>query len=162
MMVNWPSKEVAQFFGIFTFFVQYFIPIAIIIFSYIAMIRAMNSQSSLHKEQNRKEKKEAEIRKNILKTLALVCLCFIICLGPNQIYFLLINTGFDLPFGTPLYDFTVCLMFLNCAVNPICYGLQYREFRAQARRLFCRVCDRNQVVTDDITSSTESQSGGGQ
>ena len=81
-----------------------------------------------------------KLKRNILKTLAVVSLCFIICLGPNQVYYFLINVGLPLnkPFNNPFFDFSVYMMVLNCIINPFIYSAQYSEFKKQVTKLLYR------------------------
>ena len=55
-------------------------------------------------------------KKNVLKTLAVVSLCFAVCLGPNQIYYFLFNVGIPLSFSSPFFDFSVYMM-----VTELCH-----------------------------------------
>ena len=74
-------------------------------------------------------------KKNILKTLAVLSVCFAVCLGPNQIYYFLINVGVPLSFSSPFFDFSVYMMVLNCVINPFVYSAQYSEFKNQVAML---------------------------
>ena len=86
-----------------------------------------------------------QARRNTIKTLILVSLCFIVCWIWNQIYYLLFNLGYNLDFGNNFYHFTVIMVFVNMCVNPIIYLLEYEPFKRAARILLHRCLKVNKV-----------------
>ena len=105
----------------------------------------------------RKEARANRIRRNILKTLAIVSLCFIICLSPNQIYFFLINIGVDLQFDTPFFDFSVFLMVCNCVCNPFVYSAGYVDYRRQLWKVFGKQYPVGRDVSEESSSNVQSK-----
>ncbi len=135
-MSKWQSQPLRKFYGILVMTLQYFIPLLVMLVSYTSMFFTIMRRKSAN---NQNEERDNRIKKNIIKTLALVSLAFIICVSPNQIFYFLSNIGVDVgSYSSTELDITVYMMFSNCMVNPICYALQYEQFREQAKVLFCR------------------------
>ncbi len=107
--------------------------------------------------QLRKESRANRIRRNILKTLAIVSLCFIICLSPNQIYFFLINIGVDLKFDTPFFDFSVFIMVCNVICNPFVYTAQYVDYRRQLWKVFGKQYPVGKDMSEESSSNVQSK-----
>jgi hypothetical protein len=74
-------------------------------------------------------------RSNVLKTLILVCCCFVMCWSWNEFYFLIDSLGYSIDFSSAFYHFTVVAVFSNCCVNPIIYAFKYTEFQLAVKRL---------------------------
>ena len=73
-------------------------------------------------------------RRNTIKTLLIVGLCFIICWSQNEFFFLIYNFGYPLDFNSTYYHFTVLMVFLNCTVNPFIYLYKYKDYRIALRK----------------------------
>ena len=143
----WPPGKVNVFVGVLTAFVKYIAPLVIMIYAYGKMIRAIRSKVhpnrpdglGVHLETNKaRENNMQRVSRNILKTLVLVTICFVVCWTGNQVIFLLYNLGVKIDFNGFFYNMTVYLAFLNCCTNPFVYVLQYQQFQQQMKRLFCR------------------------
>jgi len=91
-------------------------------------------------------------KKNVIKTMLLVSIGFIICTSWNQVFFFLYNLGFfDVTaFNGNFYHFSVVAMFANCCVNPFIYAVKFRDFQKGLKKLFIK---RGQSV--DQTSTVE-------
>jgi hypothetical protein len=77
----------------------------------------------------------SKAKRNVLKTLVIVCCGFILCSTSNQFFILLYFLGRDTDFTSWFYHFTVIAVFFNCCLNPFIYCLKYNEFRVGMRRL---------------------------
>ena len=80
-------------------------------------------------------------RRNTIKTLLIVGLCFIICWSQNQVRYLMFNCGYNINFNTTYHQFTILMVFLNCTVNPFIYLIKYRDYQ-EALKIFFH-CDKN-------------------
>ena len=73
--------------------------------------------------------------RNILKTLAIVTVAFVICWMPNKcygfLYLLGVRTSIDLTYGI-----TLVLAMCNCCVNPLIYIVHFKEFRTGMAIIF--------------------------
>src|SRR5262249_37672088 len=76
---------------------------------------------------------------NIIKTAALVSLCFFLCQSWNQIYVTLMSFFSHPDMNSPFFHFTIAAVFSNCAINPLIYGTRYRQFRLGLKRLVSKV-----------------------
>jgi hypothetical protein len=74
---------------------------------------------------------------NVLKTMFVVSLAFVICLSLNQWVFLFYNIGVldNSIFENPILDVSIILMYFNCCVNPIIYASTYQQFREAIKRM---------------------------
>ena len=91
-------------------------------------------------------------RRNTIKTLLIVGLCFIICWSQNQVRYFMYNCGFEIDFLGTYHQFTVLMVFLNCTVNPFIYLIQYRDYQ-EALKAFLP-CNRKQECNNSLDSST--------
>ena len=80
-------------------------------------------------------------RRNTIKTLLIVGLCFIICWSQNQVRYLMFNCGYNINFNTTYHQFTILMVFLNCTVNPFIYLIKYSDYQ-EALKIFFH-CDKN-------------------
>jgi hypothetical protein len=145
----WPSKQVSVNYGLSVIFCCFFIPLALIGFCYASMLFSLRrknrfqsasscpSSSSATPEAGGSDWKLSKAQKNITKTLLLVSVAFIVCWTPNQLFFLFLSLGFQIP-GQQLIDpLSTGLCMANCCVNPFIYALKYDQFKVGLRRLIC-------------------------
>ncbi len=135
----------SRFLGVFAFFVEYALPVTVIIYCYTQMAMSLkmrvgpdtgiNTQMSVCQRQ--RQHKMTKIKKNILKTLFIVASCYFICWTGNQVLFLLYNLGAVINFFTVFYHITVTLCFLNTCINPFIYIVRYKQFQHALKRLLC-------------------------
>lgn len=137
----WRSQRAKHIYGIITFITKYLAPILIIIYCYSSMVKSLRVDTSVG--NNHRQQKMKKVQKNILKTLLVVVVCFILCVTYNQVLFLFFNLGFyPIDFTSFMYHLSVALYFLNCCINPFIYIIKYNDFRQSFFNLFRR---NNQV-----------------
>lgn len=73
-------------------------------------------------------------RRNTIKTLLVVGLCFIICWSNNQIYYLMYNLGYDVDWNGFYYQFTMLMVFMNCIINPFIYLIKYEDYQKALKK----------------------------
>ncbi len=95
-------------------------------------------------------------QRNLMKTVALVTLSFVVCWSCNQFFFLLSQSGYAMDFTGGFYHFSVFMVFLNCAANPFIYILKYKEFQDAVRKV---VLKKAPTVTESSTSGSTQQTG---
>ena len=126
--------------GVALFVMQYVIPITLFITCYSRIFIRLRTQ--VHPEapnlSHDATVKKARARRNVLKTLLLVVIGYILCNTWNQLTFLAFNFGAPLDFSSNYYNFTVMAMFANCCINPFFYALQYRPYQNELRKVFCK------------------------
>ena len=94
--------------------------------------------------------KSNQARKNVIKTLALVAFCYILCWTWNQIYYFMFNLGYPVDFSSNFFHFTIVMMLSNSVVNPFIYTFQYASFKQAAKQLFCK------CLVKDVESNSHS------
>ena len=159
-MTFWPSEELRTYVGIGIITIQTLLPFMILIICYGQIIwvltRRINTDLMKPKPQvdnfqnctdesgpnttvtqitDTSRDKFELARRNTIKTLLIVGLCFIICWSQIEIMYLLYNCGYDINFNTPYIQFAVLLGFINYTVNPFIYLVKYRDYQ-EALRLF--------------------------
>ena len=142
------------FYGIFVQFIQFILPLIILVYCYGRIIWVLHSKvefKSSESKSNQGNKFELA-RKNTIKTFVLVGLCLIICWSQNQIYFFMFNVGFDADWDSPYYDATVIMVFLNCTVNPFIYLIKYDDYK-KALRNFVK-CQKKELSAHSLSSLT--------
>ena len=75
-------------------------------------------------------------KRNTIKTLLIVGLCFIICWSQNQVRYLMFNCRYELDFNSTYHQFTILMVFLNCTVNPFIYLIKYRDYQEALKTFF--------------------------
>ena len=149
----WPSLLFSSAFGIFLIFIQFIIPLIILVYCYGRIVwnlsrrigSYLNGFDSLsHSKRSITESvvnsssndKYQLARKNTIKTFLLVGIFFIICWSNNQVYYLMYNLGFEVDWNSTYYQFTVLMVFLNCTINPFIYLVKYRDYQIALMQLF--------------------------
>ena len=99
--------------------------------------------SSSESQPNRGLRRILRAKHNVVKTLAVVIICFIFCWIWNEVFFLLFNLGGKVSFSSRFYKFSLIAVYLNCCLNPFIYAFKYREFQKGLKKLFC---SRKQIV----------------
>ena len=77
-------------------------------------------------------------KKNIIKTLIIVAVCFVLCWTWNEVFIFLYFVGYPTDFGGGFYHFTVVAVFSNSCINPFVYCAQYDDFRTAFKQLFLK------------------------
>ena len=136
--------------GVTLFVMQYLLPITVFITCYSRMF--IRLRTHVHPEApnlcHDATVKKMRARRNVLKTLLLVVIGYLLCNSWNQLTFLAFNFGAPLDFSSNYYNFTVIAMFANCCINPFLYALQYRPYQNELRKVFCQ---RDTSVVSDTS-----------
>ncbi|XP_072047191.1 allatostatin-A receptor-like [Amphiura filiformis] len=134
--------------GIIIFCVQYFLPILVMLFAYghiiFVLSKNQRGRSTSLTSENRPvnthpetlEESLKRARRNVLKTLILVFVAFVVCWTPNQLAYLFYNLGYNVTYGSTAFRITILMAQSNSAVNFIVYGFKYKQFRRGLRKLF--------------------------
>nr|XP_054767374.1 galanin receptor 2a-like [Lytechinus pictus] len=163
-IIHYDSFFVQAFLGVFSCTIQFIIPLAIMAFVYINIAKVLRqrvediapcppatSSPNNHQQPTQQPNYRLKARKNVIKTLLVVSITYVICLTPNTITYLHFNLGGELDFDGQLFYFTVYLAFLNMCVNPFIYTFKYHKFQKGLRKLF-RI-KRGGSVDDPITAT---------
>ena len=151
MSALWPSDAVKTAFCIGIMFIQFFIPVLVLIMCYGKIVwvltRRINTDSGINfKGTNQAAETGRDkfqlARRNTIKTLLIVACCFVICWSQNTILYFMYNCGYDINFNTAYYEFTILMVFLNCTVNPYIYLINYRDYQEALKTALCCNKDR--------------------
>ena len=151
----WPSLLTSKIVGVYLVFVAVFLPISILVFVYgrIAWVLSrkvtidvladkMDKDTSNDKVisscTNLRMKKYLLAKRNTIKTLFLVAVCFVICWTGNQVLVFLHNIGYKIEFDSEVYQFFVFMVCVNCTINPFIYLAQYKEYQTTLKALICK------------------------
>ncbi len=171
LMTNWPSELASGAAGVLTFVLQFVLPLVLMVICYSKIAWKLKSRprpggtaatngvnnNDADGASNPKTDMMSRARRNVIKTVFIVCMCFVACWIGNQVFFLLYNIGYEVSFTSWFYHFTVYAAFINCCINPFIYIAQLNAFRNQARKLLG--CPQGRVGTDSSTVNTVSQAG---
>ena len=160
-MILWPSDTFKTVFGFCLITIQFFIPLMVLIICYSKIVwiltRRINNnllkpQSDINNSENLSKSvdnakrvtqsthpgmdKFQLARRNTIKTLFIVGLCFIIWWSQNQVRYLMFNCGYELDFNSTYHQFTILMVFLNCTVNPFIYLIKYRDYKEAFKTFF--------------------------
>ncbi len=152
----WPSKLHALVGSAVNVAFHYFLPLILMTFCYLLMIRILKVKASVGAVNqivvSRNISHNSKSR-NILKTLAIVTVVFILCWTINNVMFVMFLTGYLKRLDGTFYHFSVHLVFLNCCLNPLVYSAQYEDFQRQIIRVFCPGKLTEQAKEVSITAS---------
>ena len=95
------------------------------------------SCTSSDKRHNPLELQNEKAKRNVIKTLAIVTVCYFICWMPNKIFIVMRLMGAISTLGA-FFRGTLILAFINCCINPIIYIGQYEAFRTGLSMLLRR------------------------
>lgn len=142
-MEVFPSEDLRKAYSLFLFLFCYFLPLLFIAPAYTRMIlklwrddRDKNSSSSGVTEDPKNHKR----KRNVLRMMVIVVLCYAICMLPTYATFLWLDFGLSGP--PPNYYFALLslmqmITFINSCVNPIIYWCLSDQFSKGFRKLFC-------------------------
>ena len=114
--------------GITGFFLQYALPLTVMIVCYVKMAHVL-ARKHERTDGSHADRKWGKAKINVIKTLVSVCVAFILCWSWNQLFFLMYNVGVKVRFDNSFYVFSVVAAHVNCAINPLIYAAKYTEFK---------------------------------
>ncbi|XP_070562354.1 galanin receptor 2b-like [Ptychodera flava] len=140
---------------------QYLIPLFIMVFSYIAILRVVRRQGRVKpgdeismgdQRTGNQPQQLSRTEKNVIMTLLIVVVMYIICWSPNQIYYFFFNVGISsIEINGVFFQYTVVSVCCNMCINPFIYAAKLKDFREEAAKMFA--CGRQKkpafVVVND-------------
>nr|ANO39102.1 GCR145 [Schmidtea mediterranea] len=123
---------------------QYIIPVAIIIFLYWKVYKAMNKLKS-----NNEETKKATMK--FTKATMIVVIIFMLTCFFDPFYYMLGYLGaVEYVFNSPLQLTGISLITINSAVNPVVYFITMKSFRKFYFDVFCRCRKRSNAIETSV------------
>ena len=140
----WPNRLFSSIWGVLVVCIEFIGPVIILVYCYgrIAWNLTRRIDSNLgtgntpSEVKNKLNSKFLNARNNTIKTVLLVGICFIVCWGNDEIYYLMYNLGYDADWNGTYFKFCVAMIYLNCTVNPFVYLFSYQDYH-RALREFC-------------------------
>ncbi|XP_071479232.1 oxytocin receptor-like [Diadema antillarum] len=86
-------------------------------------------------QESEKMTRRERARRDVVKTVLVVCLAYIVCWAPNDLYGLYSVLGGNVSFDGVAYELTILIAFSNMWINPIIYSFRYHKFQAAIKRL---------------------------
>lgn len=157
---QYPTVTIRRAMAIIVPTVQFFIPIIAIFTAYVLTFYTLKQSSinekSGNKSQDIREERMKRARKNVIRTLMRVFICFICCWTPNQIFFIGFTLGYDFTPDATFYHCSVLILFINSMINPVIYTLTYEQFQRAQLAIFCPRIIKDQEFEDMWERSKES------
>lgn len=138
------APETGRIYGMCNFVIFVLIPLIIFVYCYGGMVVVMKRQMRVmaghssgdgSSQLNASQVQSKRVKWNIIKTMIIVSVAFIVSWFPNSIYFIILTnstTGRDLAVG---YYPTVFLIYLNVCMNPFIYATKHDGVKHQLARL---------------------------
>jgi len=152
-----PNFAASVLAGIFNWIVEYFIPITVIAFCYVRMLRALRSKVqpwsvTVSGNQFTPPNNKSRACKNIFATLIIIVVSFLVCNTLKQTLLLVKYTGvYPVSITSTIFNISQIIAFVNATIEPYIYFLQHREFKTGLRNLICKKKISGQS-SDDYTS----------
>ena len=106
--------------------------------------RSVIEKKEKHLEDAHKDKFQLA-RRNTIKTVLIVGLCFIICWSQSEVFYLMYNFGYPINWNSTYFHYTVLMVFLNSTVNPFIYLINYQDYQIALRKLLnCKILQTNE------------------
>ena len=145
--VSHTSETVGLIVGVIVVSFQYLIPLIIIVFCYGRMIFMLSRRidftspsTSKGRQVNEMERKQRttfmRARRNTVKTVIIVGICFLACWTQNQVQYFMYLIGFEVDLTSIYFNFGWMIIFVNCTINPFVYVVLYRDFQSALFSLF--------------------------
>ncbi|XP_072165953.1 allatostatin-A receptor-like [Diadema setosum] len=152
------SPETQLAYGVYVFGYRFVFPAVTMLVSQSLIAGSLYRQSKRFFDETsssgaRPSSSHLAARDRILKMMYIVVVIYVICWGPNQIFFFGLNLGL-ISFShldTPLHRLLTLLAFCNPCVNPFIYTARHSAFRVALRDLF----KRGRVEKKSLFSFTE-------
>jgi len=157
----WESPEARMIFGAFSIFLFFVLPLILFIYCYGHIVvvirrqmRVMAGHSGGSSQMNANQIQSKRVKWNIIKTMIIVTLAFIICWIPNNIYFMIIDNTKQTTNLFVGYFFTIFLAYLNICMNPFIYATKHEGVKEKlAHLMICHKCKGPTAVGDNSGSS---------
>ncbi|XP_054763775.2 kiSS-1 receptor-like [Lytechinus pictus] len=137
LLFMWPNEVMQRAMGIYTFILYFIITFTAMFWMYYRIMNTLRQASkpalgSVHQVKDYREL----ARKNAVKTMLSLSLCYATCWAPNQFTYLLYCLGVNIDLDGTFYYVTVSFAFINMWINPFVYTFQYHKFQNGLKTVF--------------------------
>lgn len=142
-MEKWSTPMHAKIYTVFTFLVDFAIPLVLLIVLYSKTVTAVWGAS----KRNASAKVVVKSRKRVTKIAITVTVLHALCWLPDVTSYLLVyHVPGLVKYGSILYHVCVIPVGINTCLNPIVYALWSQSFRRQMRKMIgCDILRKNKV-----------------
>ncbi|XP_033116860.1 allatostatin-A receptor-like [Anneissia japonica] len=143
---NWPSVGYHKAFACLCFVYILIIPIIVILFVYFNIFRTL--QKRVADGSSMENASSTARRLNIVKTMMIVGVTYVICWAPTEICYIYFTFDGDIDFNSPIHYITVAM---SLCINPIIYTFKYNDFRLGLQKTL--PCLKHRTTSEQIILS---------
>jgi len=154
----WLNPTLRMMYGLSTVAVFFVLPLIVFIYCYGRIVIVMRRQMRVmaghnvegSSQMNASQIQSKRIKWNIVKTMIIVSVAFIICWCPSNIYFMIVDNTTQTSSLFVGYYPTVFMAYLNISMNPFIYAMKHEGVKEKlARLMICHKCKRLTAVAGD-------------
>ena len=160
----WESPTHRMTYGASTVVVFFILPLIVFIYCYGRIVVVMRRQMRVmaghniegSSQMNASQIQSKRLKWNIIKTMIIVSVVFVICWCPNNIYFMVMDPNKMTSSIIVGYFPTVFMVYLNICMNPFIYAMKHEGVKQKLASLMCK-CQK--AVADDLGGCSNNASG---
>ena len=133
----WPNTIMQSAMGIFSFVMYFMVSFSVMFFMYVRILKTLRrgpttAVGSVHQAKDYR----TLARRNVVKTMISLSLCYASCWAPFQFTYLLYCLGVDINIRGTFFHSTICIACTNMWINPFIYTFQYHKFQNGLKKVF--------------------------
>ena len=137
LLFIWPNQIMQPAMGIYTFVMYFIVTFSVMFCMYARILKTLRRGPNMAVGAVHHTKDYREIaRRNAVKTMFSLSMCYATCWAPGQFTYLLYCLGVDINLEGTFYYVTVCIAFVNMWINPFIYTFQYHKFQNGLKTVF--------------------------
>ncbi|XP_072025151.1 allatostatin-A receptor-like [Amphiura filiformis] len=139
---QWWTDQIGFIIGVIVPINHYVLPLLIMCFVYTRIIFKLRSSGPVISGSSKEGKQSLSSRasRNVIKTMFIVSLTYLICWGPNEILYFNGNMGGYIDYNGVFTYYTIVSALFNMCVNPFIYTLNYQDFRQKLGKMMAMFC----------------------
>jgi len=160
-MEEFPTVELRKAYSLLLFLACYLLPLLFIVPAYTRMIlRLWRDREDFPGSGVSEDPKNRKRKRNVLKMMAIVVICYAVCMLPTYAMFLWLDFGLKSTEAPPTYFFTLLsftqvINFFNSCVNPVIYWFLSEQFSKGFKRILR--CNKLNSWTRQHSSTSSSE-----
>ncbi|XP_033098174.1 allatostatin-A receptor-like isoform X2 [Anneissia japonica] len=152
-MYDYHGDSARVFSGILLFTTYWLIPVCIMGYCYICILLGLRRRKNvgLRRDSSNTDSKPTRLNKqerNLLYTLVVVCIAFLITVTPNFVLYLIYAICNCFAFSkVSIHEVTVLMNTSNLCINPFIYCFNFKEFQREVVKIKNNVFQKNHIFT---------------